>query len=97
MACKIFANLTIGTDNLTSKQKLVVQNFIHEKFDALPVPGISNQWHFPIEAYFSEASDKVQIVLAELTAKLKLDKLIYTLYFSTEKWKTMELSVEFCC
>lgn len=93
MAYTIFANLTIGTENLTSKQQREVKNFILQKYNVLPIPEISNQWHFPIESYFSDAHEMVQNSLSELALKLNLKRLVFTLNFSTEKWNVKELSV----
>ena len=97
MAYTILANLTIGTENLTSKQQCEVKNFILQKYNVLPIPEISNQWHFPIESYFSDAHEMVQISLSELALKLNLERLVYTLYFSTEKWNVKELSITKNC
>ena len=95
MGYKIFANLTIGTENLSSAQKAEVVNYIHQKYDVLPLTDFSNQWLFPIEACFHKAHEVVQIALAELALKLNLDKLVYTLNFSAEMWKMRTLTIDF--
>lgn len=94
MGYKIFANLTIGIDDLTSSQKLIVKNFIENEYNATPIPGISNQWLFSIDAYFYNAREKVQIALSHLALLLNLNKLVFTVNFSSEIWKSHTLTVQ---
>ena len=94
MGYKIFANLTIGIDDLTSKQKLKVKNFIEDEYNATPIPGISNQWLFPIDACFYNAREKVQIALSQLALLLNLERLVFTVNFSSEMWKSHTLTVQ---
>lgn len=85
MIHQFYANLTIGTLDLTQEQYKTIKSMLFEEYSAMAFVKIPNQWVFAIKASSrEEAKETITKKIAQIIATLGLKELTFTLSLSIE-------------
>ncbi len=85
MVHQFYANLTIGTLDLSPQQYKSIKTILFDSFSAMAFVKIPNQWVFSIKASSrEEAKETITKKIAQIIATIGLKELTFTLSLSIE-------------